>query len=120
MCRPTIEFIGITSTERSDRLALSLVMPLDRLGVLSCDLSSTICDGGAGGVLSPDGSVSGMPFVGGASCIFFRCPLSPLYTVPSVILHMVRSLEGVDSGWLLGLCLRKESNTDEYDISTTR
>ena len=22
--------------------------------------------------------------------------------------------------WLLGLCLRKESNTDEYDISTTR
>ena len=30
------------------------------------------------------------------------------------------SLEGVDSGWLLGLCLRKESNTDEYDISTTR
>ena len=29
-------------------------------------------------------------------------------------------LEGVDSGWLLGLCLRKESNTEEYDISTTR
>ena len=79
-----IELIGLTLTESSARLALSLVMRLDRLGVLSCDLSSTICDGGAGCVLSPDGSVSGMLVVGGASCIFFRCPLSPLYTVPSV------------------------------------
>ena len=37
-----------------------------------------------GGVLSTDGSASDIPCEGGAWCVFFRCTLLRLYTVPSV------------------------------------
>ena len=62
-------------------------MRLERLGLLVGEFFATFCGGGrpdVGGVLSTDGSASGIPGEGGASCVFFRCTMLRLYTVPSV------------------------------------
>ena len=68
-------------------LAGTLVVWLERLGLLGGEFLATFCSGGlpdVGDVLSTDGSASGIPGEGGVSCVFFRCTLLRLYTVPSV------------------------------------